>query len=172
MQYQWQRAQGQHVSGIVAMAQRDFEQEADTVFRTDPHVYAHNIAMAVVNQMYNPWAELVMVGTQADHALLAYVWARRGERAPWAADEMVSIRIAHVDLGLPVKTRIRLIRDMIGLWETWAVSCGIAVVCSTTMRGDQAGFMRLHQQAGYSVRGSIAYKRLGQCATQHPDVFG
>jgi hypothetical protein len=161
MEYQWQRAQGQDVPDIVAMAQDHFETEADTIWATDPHIYAYNVAMTVVSQMYNPWGGLLMAARDANNKLIAYMWAARGERAVWSADEMVTIRIAHVDLSLPLKTRIRLIQDMIAQWEAWAVSIGVPVICSTTMRGDQTGFLRIHQRAGYSIRGSIAYKRLG-----------
>lgn len=160
MQYTWQRAQGQDVQDIVRMAQDHFEQEADTIWTTDPHTYAYNVAMTVVSQMYNPMGSLLCVARDQNSKLIAYVWAARGERAVWAPDEMVVIRIAHVDLDLPVRTRIRLIKDMIGLWETWAQAIGVKVICSTTMRGDQAGFLRIHQQSGYQIRGSIAYKRL------------
>jgi hypothetical protein len=53
-----------------------------------------------------------------------------------------------------------MLAQMIRMWETWAKACDIKIICSTSMRGDQTAFMHLHQQAGYSVRGSIAYKRL------------
>ena len=36
----------------------------------------------------------------------------------------------------------------------------IYIICSTTMRHDQAGFLHMHERAGYSVRGSVCYKRL------------
>ena len=73
---------------------------------------------------------------------------------------MVVVRMAHVDLSLPARTRIRLVKDMIGLWEQWALLCQVPIVCSSTVRGDQAAFLRIHAQAGYDVRGSYAYKRL------------
>jgi hypothetical protein len=160
MKYQWQRAQGTDVADIVRMAQDHFESEADTVWRTDPHTYAYNVAMTVVSQMYNPMDALLMVARDTENRLIAYVWVARGERAVWSSDEMVVVRIAHVDLGLPTKQRVRLVQDMIGLWETWAVGIGVPVICSTTMRGDQTGFMRIHERMGYQIRGSIAYKRL------------
>ena len=160
MKYTWQRAQGQDVADIVAMAVQDFECEADTVWRTDPHTYAYNVAMTVVSQMYNPMDVLLMTARSEDGKLIAYMWVARGERAVWSSDEMVVVRIAHVDLSLPAKQRVRLVQDMIGLWETWTVSIGVPVICSTTMRGDQTGFMRIHERAGYTIRGSVAYKRL------------
>lgn len=161
MSYTWTRAQGTDVADIVGMAQSDFESEADTVWRTDPHTYAYNVAMTVVSQMYNPWNALLMTARSDAGKLIAYMWAARGEHAVWSSDEMVVVRIAHVDLGLPIKQRVRLVQDMIGLWETWTAGIGVPVICSTTMRGDQAGFMRIHERAGYTIRGSVAYKRLG-----------
>jgi hypothetical protein len=161
MKYQWQRAQGTDVADIVAMAVQHFECEADQVWATDPHTYAYNVAMTVVSQMYNPMDALLMVARDTENKLIAYMWAGRGEHAVWSSDEMVVIRIAHVDMSRPASTRIRLIQDMIGLWETWTAGIGVPVICSTTMRGDQAGFLRIHERAGYTIRGSVAYKRLG-----------
>jgi hypothetical protein len=159
MSWSWHRAGGQHIDPIVGIAKRHFETEADTVFRTDPVEYARNIGLAIVNQFYNPYAELVMVAEAAGR-IVAYVWARRGERAPWSSEEMVAIRIAHVDMTLSARDRIRLVQEMIGFWEVWAVECGIPIVCSTTMRRSQDGFLKIHARLGYDVRGSIAYKRL------------
>jgi len=33
------------------------------------------------------------------------------------------------------------------------------VLISSTIRADQAGFLRLHEQAGFTIRGSIAYRK-------------
>jgi hypothetical protein len=73
---------------------------------------------------------------------------------------MCAVRMVHVDLTLGVRDRIRLVSEMIEIWERWAVASGIPVICSTTMRSDQQGFLRIHQRCGYDVRGSFAYKRL------------
>ena len=82
---------------------------------------------------------------------------------------MCSIRMVHVDMSLGTRDRIRLVTEMIEVWETWASNSGIPVICSTTMRGDQQGFLRIHQRSGYDIRGSFAYKRLHQGAVQHPE---
>jgi hypothetical protein len=74
---------------------------------------------------------------------------------------MVVGRMAHMDMTLSARIRIRLLKDMIGLWETWAIAIGVLVICSSTIRSDQSGFLRIHEQAGYQIRGSNAYKRLG-----------
>ena len=127
--------------------------------------------MATVRQFYNPGTELLRVCREnSTGQLLAYTWAIRGDRAPWSDDEMVSVRMAHVDLRLPVRQRLRLVTGMIVLWETWAQECSVPVVCSTTMRRDTGGFLEIHRKLGYDVRGSYAYKRLlPQSGVQHPD---
>lgn len=165
-EWTWRPATGLDVPAIVAMAQHDFESEIDLIFQPDPIAYARNITQAIVTQFYQPQQSLLLVAYDPysesyydpDH-LIAYTWARP-ESAPWSDDRMATVRIAHVDLTLPVRARIRLVQEMIGFWETWAVESGHPIVCSTTMRRDTAGFLRVHAARGYDVRGSIAYKRV------------
>lgn len=159
MNWTWHRAGLADVHAIVNMAQRHFESEADTIFATDPLEYARNVSMAISSQMWNPYTELVMVARHQDQ-IVAYMWARRNERAAWSSEEMVVVRMAHIDMSLSARHRVTLVKQMIGLWEVWAAECGIPIVCSTTMRQSQDGFLRIHHKLGYDVRGSIAYKRL------------
>jgi hypothetical protein len=143
------------------MAQDHFETEIDLIFTPDPVVYARNLTLATVSQFYNPQTELLKVAKERDTGrILAYTWAIRGERTPWSDQEMVFAKMAHVDLSLPVRQRLRLVTGMVLEWETWARDCGIDIVCSTTMRRDQQGFLDLHRKLGYDVRGSYCYKRL------------
>lgn len=160
MSWTWSRASGPDIMPIVAIAKTHFETEADTIFRTDPIEYARNVGLAVVSQFYNPYTELLMVAKQ-DDKIIAYMWAKRGERAAWSSEEMVSIRMAHLDLSMPTRDRVQLVKEMIGLWEVWAIECGVPIICSTTMRRSQDGFLKIHERLGYDVRGSIAYKRIG-----------
>lgn len=157
--YNWRPVIPQDLPAVVALAKTHFESEVDMIFRTDPLVYEHNLALAVVNQLYNPTSTLLL-GCWAGPRLIAYTWVARGERAVWSSEEMAAVRMAHTDLSLPARERIQIIRQMIGFWEVWATEAGISIICSTTLRSDQSGFLRLHQQAGYVVRGSIAYRRL------------
>jgi hypothetical protein len=142
------------------MAQNHFQQEIDLIFTPEPITYSRNITMAVVQQFYNPLSQLLSVARDDANKLLAYTWASRHERAPWSDDEMIAVRMAHLDLELSTRQRVRLLTDMITLWETWAGLCGVTIICSTTMRRSQDAFLRLHEKMGYDVRGSFAYKRL------------
>lgn len=155
----WTKATGLDVPAMVAMAETHFQQEIDDIFQPEPIAYSRNLTIAVVNSFYMPNTELLLVAHDTDNRLIAYTWARR-ESAPWSDDPMVSVRMAHVDLAVSSRDRVRLIKEMIELWEIWAVSADINIVCSTTMRRDQAGFLKLHERCGYDVRGSTAYKKL------------
>jgi hypothetical protein len=159
--WRWRPAAGPDTEAITAMAQSHFGLETDAIFQNDTVEYSRNVLLATVNQFYNPRKELLSVATHTETGqLLAYTWAMRGQYAPWSTEEMVAIRIAHCNMKLSSRGRIHLLAQMIRMWETWARACDIKIICSSTVRGDQAAFMHLHQRAGYSVRGSIAYKRL------------
>ena len=160
----WRRATGTDVEGIVALSQQGFAADAQTIWTVDPQHFAHELTVDIVHQFFNPTAALVAVSEQSGQ-LQAYVWAERNQRTVWSSEEMVAIKIVHVDLGLPIRERIRLIREMMQLWEAWARTIGVNIVVSSTMRGDQPGFIRLHQQQGYECRGSICYLRLDKNAT-------
>lgn len=160
IEYTWQLATGLDVPDIVKMAQTHFQNEIDTVFTPDPVAYSRNITFAVVNQFYLPGSDLLTVARDAGGKLLAYNWAKSNDRAAWSDDNMVVIRMVHVDLQLPTRDRLRIITDMMNQWEQFARATNNPIICSTTMRKDQDAFLKLHSRNGYDVRGSYAYKRL------------
>lgn len=158
--YIWKPADGTYIEPIVKMAESHFQSEIDTIFQPEPITYSRNISLAIVNQFYLPTTSLVAVCVDDTNKLLAYTWASSTERAPWSDDCMVVIRMAHVDLSVPVKTRIKLVNDMFPIWENFAKLANVPIICSTTMRKDQSGFLKLHERQGYDVRGSYAYKKI------------
>ena len=161
MKYTWHPAAGTDIVPIVTIAQTHFQTEIDDIFTPDPIAYSRNVATAVVNQFYSPGSELLSVAkSQDNHAILAYLWTIRNQRAPWSDEEMSMTRMIHVDMTLNNRVRVRLVQDMIDIQETWCRAYGIKIVCSTTMRHEQSGFLELHRRAGYSVRGSYCYRRL------------
>jgi hypothetical protein len=158
MNYTWNSATGSDVTAIVNMAVTHFQNEIDLVFNPQPLAYSRNITHAIVNQFYAPGSELVSVAKDDTGRLLAYTWARANEHAHWSDDAMVSVCMAHVDLTISPRSRVRLIKDMLALWERFAQLANNKIICSTTMRHEQDAFLKLHASAGYSVRGSFAYK--------------
>ena len=158
--WRWRQAAGTDTQDIVDMAQTHFGLETAGIYENDPIEYSRNVMLAIVNQFYKPRAELVSVArNETTQRLMAYTWAIRGERAPWSREEMIAIRIAHVDQTASTRERVFLCAQMIRMWEKWAGACDIKIIVSSTIRGDQDGFLKLHEAAGFVIRGSIAYKR-------------
>jgi len=159
--WRWAPAAGTDCQDITDMALVDFGRETDQIFANEPIEYQRNIMLATVNQFYNPKMELISVArAQGTGTLLAYTWAVRGQYAPWSREEMIAIKIAHVDQQLSARNRIALCAQMIRMWEVWAEACEVPIIFSSTVRGEQDTFLELHRQAGYTVRGSVAYKRV------------
>jgi len=165
--YNWTLATGADVTAIVNMAEQHFQTEIDAIFTPEPITMSRNLTHAVINQFYIPGSELLSVARDSENKLLAYTWAIR-ERTCWSDDEMVAVKMAHVDLACSPRQRIALVKDMMQQWENYAVQVNIKIVCSTTMRRDQTAFLKLHARNGYDVRGSFAYKKLSAEQTRLP----
>ena len=161
--WRWRPPTGADAQDIVDLALVCFGQETQNFFTNDPVEYGRNITLATVNQFYNPLTELLTVAYDGD-MLLAYTWAQRGQYAAWSKEEMVTIKMAHVRLDLSAKERVTLLAQMIQMWEIWAKACKVNIIFSSTIRESQDPFLRLHERADYTVRGSCAYKRLNQIA--------
>lgn len=167
--WRWEPAAGTDVVAIKDIAETWFQTEVDGIWVADPIAYMRNVTSAIVNQYYSPGSELILVAKDTvSHAILGYLWVKRAQKALWSDQEMAVVQMVHVDLALGMRDRVKIISEMIVNWETWCYNFGVPIVCSTTMRGEQAGFLRLHEKFGYSVRGSYAYKRLGTTAAGLP----
>jgi hypothetical protein len=154
----WDLAQLEDVADIVAMAEGHFQTEIDGFFTPDPRLFAKNVASAIIKQMYSYYMEQVLVARhKTDNRLMAYSWLSRGAYTTYAREEMAEARFAHVDLALRTRQRITLVAQMLIHWSTWCEKCAIPVLVSTSIREKQTVFMRLHEEAGFTLRGSVAY---------------
>lgn len=157
--WEWRLAKLSDIDAIVTLADSQFTVEVSQFIKTDPHCYAHNLAHAVINQNNNPLSEQLIVAV-AGNKLYAYAWMQRNQFMPFSVEELAEARFVHLDLQLPARTRIHLLAQILQQWEIWCQLCQVKIICSSTIRGQQDVFLRLHEQAGYSVRGSVCFKRL------------
>jgi hypothetical protein len=160
MIYTWTPATGNDISDIINLANQHFKMEIDSIFNIDTVAETRNATYAVINQFYNPCSELLSVARDDNNRLIAYTWAKADEVTAWSDEHMVVIRMAHVALDLSARQRIRLINDMLSIWEQFAHLARNPVICSTTMRSSQDAYLKLHARAGYLIHGSYAYKRI------------
>lgn len=145
------------VEDIVRLGQMNLEIEG-SVLKTDPMVFRHNLTVMSTNQLFDRSKEFIAVCRDGDR-LLGYCWFDRGGYATYSRDEISNAKFHHVDMSLPVKTRVRLINQMIDQHILWAHTYGIPVVCSTSIKSEHDGFIRIHKKRGFEVNGSYAWIR-------------
>lgn len=156
---EWTLAHPLHdVEDIVELADTVFGQEADGVVGRNRNVFRYRVTMAATEQLFNKGREFLAVCRGGDK-LLGYCWFDRGGYTTYSNDEISNAKFHHVDLGLPAKQRVRLINEMIDQHILWAHTWGIPVICSTSIRAEHDGFMRIHQKRGFTVNGSYAWMR-------------
>ena len=160
LKYTWRPAQLGDTDRMIQLSLDNFRSDIDQLFVVDPVTSARNLSQAIVVQHYQPLSEMVAVAQDDSHKISAWTWARSNDVAPWSDQRMVMARMAMLDLTLPLRQRVQLVRDMLALWEGFAQFAGVKIICSSSMRQDYSAFMRIHAQAGYVVRGSNAYKIL------------
>lgn len=174
---EWTLAHPLHdVEDIIELADSVFGGEVDGILTKDRNVFRHRVTMAATEQLFNKGREFLAVCRQTqdyekvvvdgfvDHVctqpkLLGYCWFDRGGYTTYSNEEISNAKFHHVDLSLPAKTRVRLINEMIDQHVLWAHTWGVPIICSTSIRGEHDGFMRIHAKRGFSVNGSYAWIR-------------
>ena len=173
---EWTLAHPLHdVDDIVDMADSVFGTEADGILTRDKAVFRKHVTVATTVQVFDKSKEFIAVCRDdpipepntkwnaktgmADQKLLGYCWFDRGGYTTYSNEEISNAKFHHVDLQLPARLRVRLINEMIDQHILWAHRWGIPVVCSTSIRAEHDGFMKIHKKRGFTVNGSYAWIR-------------
>ena len=156
---EWTLAHPLHdVDDIVDMADSVFGTEIDGILTRDKAVFRKNVTVATTVQVFDKSKEFIAV-CRIDDKLVGYCWFDRGGYTTYANEEISNAKFHHVDLQLPARLRVRLINEMIDQHILWAHRWGIPVVCSTSIRAEHDGFMKIHKKRGFTVNGSYAWIR-------------
>ena len=159
--WRWELAQVADIWPIVAFSKEIYQREVDQLFTPDTARFAHHIHLAIVDQIYELRKQQIIVAkNKTTNELMAWAWLARGSYTTYAPEEMAEAKFVHIDLKLPTRTRITLTAQILHQWQIWCQLSGVPILVSTSIRSDQDTFMRLHEQAGFSVRGSYAYKKI------------
>jgi len=157
----WQLADYPDVVDIVNMAESQFQKEIEIYMQPDRDLFSRNLVVSIAKQNYSPYDEqLTVARDNTSHELIAWAWVGRGSYTTYSKNEMAEGKFAHMDLELPVRTRITLLAQILYQWYRWCQICKVPILVSTSIREDQKGFMNLHQAAGFIVRGSIGYLKI------------
>ena len=156
---EWTLAHPLHdVDDIVDMADSVFGTEADGILTRDKAVFRKHVTVATTVQVFDKSKEFIAVCRDGDK-LLGYCWFDRGGYTTYANEEISNAKFHHLDLTLSPRLRVRLINEMIDQHILWAYRWGIPVVCSTSIRAEHDGFMKIHKKRGFTVNGSYAWLR-------------
>ena len=171
---EWSLAHPLHdVEDIVELADSMFGHEADGILTRSKEVFRHRVTVATTEQLFNKSREFIAVCRGGspdayweegeivvpDRPLLAFCWFDRGGYTTYSNEEISNAKFHHLDLGLPVRTRVRLVNEMIDQHILWAYRNGVPVVCSTSIRAEHDGFMKIHKKRGFTVNGSYGWCR-------------
>lgn len=146
------------VEAVVELADRLYGREADGIVGRDRAVFRKHVTLAAVYQAFDRSREF-LAGCWDGERLLGYCWFDRGGYVTYSMQEISNAKFHHIDLTLPVKQRVRILNQMIDQHILWASYCGIPVICSTSVRSEHDGFMRIHAKRGFKVNGSYAWIR-------------
>lgn len=159
------------IDDMVEMSDSIYGAEIDGVLSRDRSVFRHRLTVATTEQIFNKGREFIAVcrstklvnagiaSSIPEDKLLGFCWFDRGGYTTYSNEEISNAKFHHLDLQLPVRARVRMINEMIDQHILWAHTWGVPVVCSTSIRGEHDGFMRIHQKRGFTVNGSYGWQR-------------
>ena len=162
---EWTLAHPLHdVEDMVLLADQVYGQEVDGILKRDRAVFRKNLTIATTVQIFDKGREFIAVCRDipipfGDNSLLGYCWFDRGGYTTYSNEEISNAKFHHLDLTLPTKQRVRMINEMIDQHILWAHTWGIPIICSTSIRSEHDGFMRIHKKRGFQVNGSYAWIR-------------
>ena len=151
----------QDVEDMVLLADQVYGQEVEGILKRDRNVFRKNLTIATTVQVFDKGKEFIAVCREpfGEQRLLGYCWFDRGGYTTYSTEEISNAKFHHVDLSLPAKQRVRMVNEMIDQHILWANSWGIPIICSTSIRSEHDGFMRIHKKRGFTVHGSYAWIR-------------
>jgi hypothetical protein len=157
----WQPAQLADIDQMIQLSESNYQHEIDGFLTANPQELARNLAHAIIDRNFDLGTHLLQI-YRTDNQIRAWTWLSRGSGTVYSRTATAEAHILHLDLTLSPRTRIQMIRSTLQLWTEWCEILEIPVLVSTTIRSDWSPFMRLHQQAGFQVRGSHAFKLINR----------
>jgi hypothetical protein len=159
MKWNWRLAQFSDIDAIMILCEDNFGFEITGIFTPDHNRFKKHLMLTITEQAFNPLSVQLIVA-EIDGVVVAYSWLTRNNWMTYAPEEVAEVLFCHLSLSLSPRVRINLIKEAIQQWELWSKICRIPVLVSSTIRNDQTAFLRLHERAGFQIRGSMAFKKI------------
>ena len=157
----WTQAIHTDVEEILDLVEQNYQQEITGIFTPNRTRLTYHLHDAILDQSYRLGRGNISVAKDREtKKVIAWSWVERGKYMPYSDEELAVAEFAHIDLNLSTRKRITLCSQILDIWILWCELNKIPVLCSTSIREDQQAFMHLHDQHGFSRRGSFAYRRI------------
>lgn len=146
------------VEDIIAMMISHFQTEIDQIFVPNPSKMRYELYSNILKANYAN-TSFINVAKQ-DDKIIAWNLFTRGHYTPYSNEEIACAEFIHTDLSLSARIKAKLVAQSLEMAIAWCHLNTIPVLNSTSIRQDQAAFMRLHELYGFIIRGSFAYKKI------------
>lgn len=157
----WTKAIHTDVENIVSLVDDNYSVEIDDIYTKSRTRLTFHLHKAILEMSYGINNQNISVAKdKLTKKVIAWAWIERGKFQVYANEESAVAEFAHVALDLPSRTKVTLIAQILEQWICWCEVNRIPVLCSTSIREDQTGFMKLHDQFGFKRRGSFAYRKI------------
>lgn len=157
----WSKAGHEDVEDILDLVAANYELEIDNILVPSRPRMCYHLHKSILQQTFEQHQVLITIARdKTTNKLLAWAWLERGKFTVYANEELATAEFIHVDLSATPRQRITLVAQVLEQWIEWCKAWNIPVLTSSSIRDDQKAFMRLHEQFGFLVRGSIAYRKI------------
>jgi len=159
--WRWRFAELTDVDELIQIMVAQSSFEIANIFSYNEKLMAKKISMAIIEQQYNHLGEQLIVATDnISNKILAFSWYTREHWAMYSADEFAEGVIIELEQTQSTRNKITLLAQIIQQNFMWCFICQIPVIVSNTLRNNQQAFLKLYEQAGFTIRGSMAYRRI------------
>ena len=157
----WRFAELTDVNELQELISSQSRFEVSGIFSVEDDLMIKKLSIGIVEQNYNKLGEQLLVATDnTSKKIIAFSWLTRGHWPMYSSMEYAEGVIVELDQSISNRIKITLLAQIIQQNELWCRICGIPVLTANTLRHKQSGFLKLYQQAGFIIRGSLAYLKI------------
>ena len=158
--WSWSRPTHPDVPAIVELSDRVDVVDIQGLLTKNPTRLHYFLHKAIVDIGYGVGPVMISVAKdRITDQVLAWSYLERGKYMTYADEEMAFAENCTVDTALSTRTRVRLTAQIIEQWIAFCELKHIPVLVSNTFRHNQTGYLHLHEQYGFEMRGSVGYRR-------------
>ena len=122
--WKWRQAIHSDVEGILDLVDQNYSQEIQGIFTPSRTRMAYHLHKSILQQLFEQNQVLISVARdKTTNKLVAWAWLERGKFTVYAYEEMATAEFIHVDLSLGLKSKVRLVAQVLEQWIHFCQEC-------------------------------------------------